>query len=166
MDLSSERIKTADCRKKSAVFLLTKCLEEIIISISDISIVDILVMDIEGERLKKEDMEQLTDPAYYILLSVLEERHGYAIMQYIESISGGEFTVGPATLYTLVKKLEKSGLIVLLESPGDRRKIYKATEKGRLILRSEVERRSRMVQHGEHAFQLLKERENDGETEE
>ncbi|WP_225435301.1 PadR family transcriptional regulator [Bacillus aerolatus] len=109
--------------------------------------------------MKNKDMDQLTDPAYYILLSVLEARHGYAIMQYVEEISDGEFTVGPATLYTLVKKLEKANLVALLESGDDRRKTYKATEKGESILRSEIERRSRIVEHGKHAFQLLKEKE-------
>lgn len=105
--------------------------------------------------MKQEKMDQLTDPAYYILLSVLEARHGYAVMQYIEDMTDGEFIVGPATLYTLVKKLQKAGLITLLDSPGDRRKTYEATQEGREMLQREIERRRRMAAHGAQAFQHL-----------
>lgn len=49
------------------------------------------------------ESEQLTDPMYYILLSLLEERHGYAIMKFIEELTNGEVSMGPGTLYTLLK---------------------------------------------------------------
>ncbi|MFQ9723709.1 MAG: PadR family transcriptional regulator [[Clostridium] innocuum] len=51
------------------------------------------------------ESEQLTDAMYYILLSLMNERHGYAIMKYIEELSNQSITMGPGTLYTLLKKL-------------------------------------------------------------
>ena len=43
---------------------------------------------------------------HHILLSLLqEERHGYAIMQAIETLSDGAMRLGPGTLYTSIRKL-------------------------------------------------------------
>lgn len=106
---------------------------------------------------KRIDMDQLTDPAYYIMLSVIEARHGYAIMKYIEELTNGEFPMGPATLYTLTKKLQQAEMIELLEDKNDRRKTYKATELGSKLLENEIERRSKMVAHGRQALYLTEE---------
>ncbi|KEZ50652.1 PadR family transcriptional regulator [Metabacillus indicus] len=103
------------------------------------------------------EMEQLTDPAYYIVLSLLEEKHGYLIMKHIEELTGGEFIIGPATLYTLTKKLLDAEMISLSASQDDRRKVYKATEKGRKLLELEIGRRQRMAAHGMDAFKKNKE---------
>ncbi|MFD0589438.1 PadR family transcriptional regulator [Paenibacillus sp. GCM10027627] len=100
------------------------------------------------------DSEQLTDAAYYILLSLLEPRHGYGIMNYIEQLTEGEFAIGPATAYTLIKKLLDNGCIVLFDEPdNERRKMYSLTSRGKILLKQEVGRRSRMAQHGQIAFQ-------------
>ncbi|MBS4175085.1 PadR family transcriptional regulator [Bacillus sp. FJAT-49736] len=106
------------------------------------------------------DMNQLTDPAYYILLSVLEAKHGYAIMKYIEEITNGNFNIGPATLYTLLKKLQSAGFIAQDDTNDHRRKTYIATSMGKAVLWNEMTRRRQMVEHGMEAFKLL-----DGETE-
>ena len=39
---------------------------------------------------------ELTDAAFYILSSVVEEKHGYLIMKTIENLTDGKFTIGPA----------------------------------------------------------------------
>ena len=97
------------------------------------------------------ETEQLTDSFYYILITLLEPRHGYLIMKFIEEISGGEFVMGPATLYTIIKKLLKAELIEL-HSEIDRKKIYLITEKGKELLIHEVHRRERMVLHGKEGL--------------
>lgn len=94
------------------------------------------------------ETEQLTDAAYYILLSLTTQRHGYAIMQYIEQLTEGLVTVGPATLYTLLKKMNGSGLIELREDSSDHKKQYEITNSGLLMLKNEVERRNKMAAHG------------------
>ena len=54
----------------------------------------------------------LTEPTYYILLSLTEPLHGYAVMQKVEQLSNGAVSVGPGTLYGALSTLEKDGLIV------------------------------------------------------
>lgn len=97
------------------------------------------------------DSEQLTDAMYYILLALIEERHGYAIMKFIEDISQGLMHMGPGTLYTLLKKLLKAEWIVQL-SEG-RTKAYKITKVGQDILQQEYQRRCRMVEDGKRILQ-------------
>ncbi|QHT46183.1 PadR family transcriptional regulator [Bacillus sp. SB49] len=98
------------------------------------------------------DAGELTDTSFYILLSLLEARHGYLIMQTIEEWTEGEFTIGPASLYTTIKKLLKAELIELAEGSG-KKKTYIATAAGRELLKSDVERRRRMIRHAEEVWQ-------------
>ncbi|MGL5084564.1 MAG: PadR family transcriptional regulator [Clostridium sp.] len=91
---------------------------------------------------------QLTDSGYYILLSLLEPRHGYGMMKYIEELTEGEFTIGPATLYTNIKKMQKSEFIVLAFESEDRKKVYKLTDLGNEIILDEINRRIRMAKQG------------------
>jgi DNA-binding PadR family transcriptional regulator len=109
------------------------------------------------------DMEQLTDAAYYILLSLLVPRHGYGIMSYIEKLTNGEVAIGPATAYTLIKKLLDNGSIVLTGEDGqERRKTYAITDKGKQLVSSEIERRKRMAEHGDQAWISAKEEHDNG----
>ena len=99
------------------------------------------------------DGEQLTESMYYILLALVEERHGYAIMKFVEDITQQAVTMGPGTLYTLLKKLHKAGWIV--QTSNDRVKTYKIAEEGLHILLQEYKRRRRMVENGKY---ILKEK--------
>ncbi|OIJ15175.1 PadR family transcriptional regulator [Anaerobacillus arseniciselenatis] len=93
---------------------------------------------------------ELTDSAYYILMSLLEARHGYLIMKWIEEITDGQLSVGPASLYTTLKKLLDGEFIEELSGADDgKRKTYVTTEKGLTLLKKEVERRRDMVLHAE-----------------
>lgn len=108
-------------------------------------------------------MTQLTDAAYYILLSLLVPRHGYGIMSYIEKLTNSELVMGPATAYTLIKKLQDNNCIVLSgEEDNERRKTYIITDKGKQLVKSEMERRQRMAEHGAKAWQSAKEEMNNG----
>ena len=94
------------------------------------------------------EAEQLTDAAYYILLSLITKRHGYVIMQYIDQLTDGLISIGPATLYTLLKKMKLSGLIEQVDDLNDRKKQYHITGEGLLMLNNEIKRREKMVAHG------------------
>lgn len=104
---------------------------------------------------RKKKVDQLTDPAYYILLSLAEAKHGYSIMKEIEEMTEGEMLVGPATLYTHLKKLQDADLIHLYGEEEERRKTYIATKKGVTLLHQEVDRRRNMVAHAERVFKKL-----------
>ncbi|WP_270311755.1 PadR family transcriptional regulator [Vagococcus fluvialis] len=84
--------------------------------------------------------EPLTDFNYLILLALLEPKHGYAIMKDISDITEGKVSIGPASMYTILKKLLKNEWITL-EQDDDRKKIYLITDSGIKKLEEEVERR-------------------------
>jgi DNA-binding PadR family transcriptional regulator len=72
--------------------------------------------------------EALTDSTYLILLALLKPKHGYVIMKQIHELSQGTFEIGPATMYTILKKLTKKGWIDLEESV-DRKKSIRLHQK-------------------------------------
>ena len=96
------------------------------------------------------ESEQLTDAVYFILLSLVEVRHGYAIMQFISEATNNRVSMGPGTLYTLLKKLDKSEWIAQKDLTSDRKKQYQITPLGMDILIKELKRRQLMVQLGEN----------------
>ena len=62
------------------------------------------------------------------------DSYGYEINKRIEGLSGGEFVLKEATLYTAFRRLEDSGYITSYwgdETVGARRKYYRITEAGR-----------------------------------
>lgn len=96
------------------------------------------------------DLGELTDPAFYILSSVVEEKHGYLIMKTIEQYTGGQVSIGPASLYTTLKKLLGAELVKLNEETGDGKKVYSITEKGKEMLQKEIERKKKMINFAEN----------------
>ncbi|MFW6264703.1 MAG: PadR family transcriptional regulator [Bacillota bacterium] len=95
-------------------------------------------------------MAELTDTIYYILISLLEEKHGYLIMQTVEGITNGDFVIGPGSLYTTLKKLHKAELIEISKSSTDNKKVYKITSKGLEMLKNEIRRKKEMVLQAEN----------------
>ncbi|MBU8771711.1 PadR family transcriptional regulator [Cytobacillus oceanisediminis] len=94
-------------------------------------------------------LEQLTDSVFYIMAAFTEPRHGYAVMGLVEEITNGEVNIGPASLYTIIKKLIKQEYVELFDGANSRRKVYVLTERGREILQADIERRKTMVQFAE-----------------
>ena len=81
----------------------------------------------------------LTQPMYYILLSLRERRHGYEIMQYVEWLTKGRVKIGPGTLYSLLPRFEESGHIEMV-SDDNHKKTYLLTELGEKTLNNEIDR--------------------------
>ncbi len=96
----------------------------------------------------------LSESTYYILLSLVESRHGYAIMQHVETISGGTVTIGPGTLYGAFNNLEKAGLIRIV-GEEDRRKYYQLTGLGQQVLAGQIRRLGIMAENGMKALPNL-----------
>ncbi|WP_176343759.1 helix-turn-helix transcriptional regulator [Priestia aryabhattai] len=92
---------------------------------------------------------ELTDTSYYILVSLIEAKHGYLIMKTIEDMTNQQFSIGPASMYTTIKKLLAAELIMLYGESKDKKKTYVATEKGIQFLKKEVQRRKEMIKHAE-----------------
>ncbi|MHC1723244.1 MAG: PadR family transcriptional regulator [Aminipila sp.] len=96
----------------------------------------------------REQLKTLTEPMYYVLLSLIKENHGYGIMQMISELTEGRVAVGAGTLYALLSRFEKEEIIFQV-SEENRRKVYKLSDKGRSILREEFQRLNIMVSDGQ-----------------
>ncbi|MGI6225624.1 MAG: PadR family transcriptional regulator [Peptococcales bacterium] len=114
-------------------------------------------MNMDNNKIKS-----LTQPMYYILLSLKEKRHGYEIMQYVEWLTEGRVKIGPGTLYSLLSRFEEAGYIEMI-SDKDNKKVYLIKTLGEEILDGEIQRLrllikdAEMVQGGnEHEFQNRK----------
>lgn len=81
----------------------------------------------------------MTETALYILLSLTQPRHGYAIMQHVGELTDGRVSLGPGTLYGSISKMEADKLITLV-GEEEKRKIYEITPVGREILSVETAR--------------------------
>ena len=91
----------------------------------------------------------LTPAVFYILFALAEgEKHGYAIMKEVETVSSGQFTMGPATLYTTIQRLLELGLIEETSTSPDserRRRCYRLSRLGRKALEAELNRMESLV---------------------
>jgi DNA-binding PadR family transcriptional regulator len=84
-----------------------------------------------------------TDRGLLILTSLAEgPKHGYALMQDIESFAG--VTLSPGTLYGALSRLEEEGLIEPL-AQDDRRRPYRITADGSRALREELANSARIT---------------------
>lgn len=106
-------------------------------------------------RNKALDDEILTDSTYYILLALVKPIHGYGIMQKVQEMSNGAMIIGPASLYTMLKKLQNADYIELLEDNEERRKTYALTTKGKEIIKKDINRRIAMVEQGKEILKFL-----------
>ena len=95
----------------------------------------------------------LTPTMFYILLALGDvERHGYGIMQELETRTEGRVKLGPGTLYGSIKRMLADGLIVeSAERPGsdtgdERRRYYRLTNLGRRVAVAEAELLARIVE--------------------
>ncbi len=93
----------------------------------------------------------MSETAYYILLSLTEERHGYAIMQYVSGLTKNRINLGAGTLYGTLSKLEQSGL-VMITGEENKRKYYKITDDGEAVLAAELERIEELYRNGREVF--------------
>lgn len=92
----------------------------------------------------------LNDSAFYILSSLIEEKHGYLIMKIIEESTVDSVVIGPASLYTTLKKLLDSGLIERMHTKDEATKIYQITAKGKDILENDINRKKLMIEFAQN----------------
>lgn len=83
------------------------------------------------------ELGRFAEPSLFILVSLGDRpKHGYAIMEDIEVLSGSR--IGPGTLYAALARLEARGLIEALP-PEDRRRPYRLTGLGATTLKAQLE---------------------------
>ncbi len=91
----------------------------------------------------------LSSAALHILLALSEsDLHGYGIMQSVKRQSGGNYKLGPGTLYANLDRLLASGLVGETErqrKDGNTRREYSLTPGGEQALRLEIRRLRQVV---------------------
>lgn len=122
---------------------MTKCFKYATIMLLDISR-GIIVEKMEWTMAAQAPM---TEATYYILLALMKPGHGYGMMQRIKELSGGRIEMGPGTLYGVLTRMNKEGLITLTSEEG-RRKNYAITEEGKNALHLEYRRLKQLVTDG------------------
>lgn len=84
----------------------------------------------------REKFQTLTEPMFYILLTLREECCGTDIMTRVSALTRGRVDLGPGTLYNLLDSFQQAGMIRETAVEG-RKRSYLITDKGRETLRAE-----------------------------
>lgn len=93
----------------------------------------------------------LTETSFFIILSLAgEQKHGYAIIKEVESLSDQRVVLATGTLYSALRRMLDDGWIERVPgsfSPVDNRerKFYQLTRLGRRILDAETNRLRKLV---------------------
>ena len=87
----------------------------------------------------REKFQTLTEPMFYILLSLREERCGTDVMAWVAERTRGLVSIGPGTLYNLLDSFQQSDMIRETHVSG-RKRSYLITSRGREILEAEYRR--------------------------
>ncbi len=106
-------------------------------------------------REEVETLLPLPTATFHILVSLAEEeRHGYAIIQDIETRTGGDLRLSPGTLYRSIQRMLEQGLLVESRRrparafDDERRRYYRITPLGVAAARAEMRRMTDLVRLG------------------
>jgi DNA-binding PadR family transcriptional regulator len=92
------------------------------------------------------ELGRFAEPAVLVLVSLSGgPRHGYAIMTDVEQFSG--LSMGPGTLYAVLARLERAGLVEAMAAE-DRRRPYRLTPAGSAALAGRLADMDRFVKVG------------------
>ena len=103
---------------------------------------------------KEEVAAQLPLPlaTFHILIALADEdRHGYAIIQDVESRTDGALKLSAGTLYRSIQRMLEAGLILEIderpapEMDDERRRYYRITPFGAAVARAETGRLMELV---------------------
>ena len=93
------------------------------------------------------DLGRFSEPALLVLISLADgPKHGYAMTQDIERVAGQK--LGPGTLYGAIARLEEKKWIEPLPAQ-DRRRPYKLTGAGQLVLKARLDSLRAMTRVGQ-----------------
>ncbi len=94
----------------------------------------------------------LPPATFHILMSVADDdRHGYAIIQDVESRTGGALKLSAGTLYRSIQRMLDQGLLRETQERPDpelddeRRRYYRITPLGQAVARAEANRLAQLV---------------------
>jgi DNA-binding PadR family transcriptional regulator len=109
-----------------------------------------------GTEQNPEELLPLTPAVFHILLALAGgEKHGYGIMQEVATLTDDKMRIGPGTLYGAIKRLLVGGLIEETderpdpEMDNERRRYYRLTAFGQLVVTAEAERMFHLVRQAQ-----------------
>ena len=100
----------------------------------------------------------MTETTYYTLLALIQPRHGYAIMQFVNRLTENRIRLGTGTLYSMVGRLVDDQMIRIISTDSGK-KTYQITDLGLELLRQETKRLKHQLQNG---VDILRQEDNDG----
>lgn len=99
-----------------------------------------------------QDLLPLTPAMFHVLVALADgDRHGYAVIKDVSTRTAGRVELGTGTLYGIIKRLLADGLVVeskrrpAAEHDDERRRYYRLTPFGRLVVTAETVRLEAMV---------------------
>jgi DNA-binding PadR family transcriptional regulator len=92
----------------------------------------------------------LTAPVFHVLVALADgNKHGYAILKEVADRTGGKIHLSSGTLYAIIKRLLRDGLIDEIDERTDhddeRRRYYGVTAFGRQVAAAEAERMEELL---------------------
>lgn len=83
----------------------------------------------------------LSSAMFYVLVALADgQTHGYAILEEVEQLTGGEVRLSTGTLYGIIKRLLADGLVHEQRTDDPRRRAYQLTSLGREVAKAEATR--------------------------
>ncbi len=98
------------------------------------------------------EMLPLSPAVFFVMFALADgEKHGYAIMQEVLTLSENRVRMGAGTLYTTIQRL--LNMAIIEETPGSgnvsdheaRRRYYRLAPNGRILLEAEISRMESVV---------------------
>jgi DNA-binding PadR family transcriptional regulator len=100
----------------------------------------------------------LSPATLHVLLALSSgDLHGYGIMLEVARQSGGQYKIGPGTLYDNLKKLLSIGLVeesLSGKAEAQQRRRYRLTDAGSAVLLAEVQRLSGVLREAKRCLRL------------
>ena len=94
----------------------------------------------------RDDLGRIEEPSLLVLVSLSSgPKHGYAIQTDVAAFA--DVQIGPGTMYAILPRLERLGLIEALE-PEDRKRPYRLTGEGAAYLQRELDRQGAIARIG------------------
>ena len=101
---------------------------------------------------------EVREPTFLVLAALAGgQKHGYAIIQEVEALSGGHTVLRPGSLYTTLDRLAHEGYI---EAAGEEvvegrlRRYYRLSTQGTRLLAAESERRVTVSTEALHRLRI------------
>ena len=108
------------------------------------------------------DLLPLTSAMFHVLVALADgDLHGYAVIKDVSTRTGGRVELGTGTLYGIIKRLLAEGLVVeskrrpAATHDDERRRYYRLTPFGKLVVIAETKRLQAMVDAA-RATQMLR----------